>query len=145
LAKIQHRDLLEQIQLELRETPGVSVLIYDQTCAAEKRRRRKRGLYPDPAKRVVINEAVCEGCGDCGVKSNCLSVIPVETEFGRKRAIDQSSCNKDYSCIKGFCPSFVTVEGGTLRKKKSVVKEVFGALPTPPLPALDRPYGIMVT
>src|SRR5258708_17500703 len=124
---------------------GTTVLIYDQTCAAEKRRRRKRGKFPDPAKRVFINELVCEGCGDCSVKSNCLSVVPLETEFGRKRAIDQSSCNKDYSCLKGFCPSFVTIEGGQLRKKKAVVQEVLAALPMPQLPALDKPYGILVT
>jgi indolepyruvate ferredoxin oxidoreductase len=139
------RDDLDQVQREMREVPGVTVLVYDQTCAAEKRRRRKRGTFPDPQKRVVINELVCEGCGDCGVKSNCLSVVPVETEFGRKRAIDQSTCNKDYSCVKGFCPSFVTVEGGKLRKRKPTVQEVPMALPLPQLPALDRPYGILVT
>jgi indolepyruvate ferredoxin oxidoreductase len=142
---IFHRDDLDEVQRELREIPGVTVLIYDQTCAAEKRRRRKRGTYPDPQKRVFINELVCEGCGDCGVKSNCLSVVPVETEFGRKRAIDQSSCNKDFSCVKGFCPSFVTVEGGTLRKKKAAVTEVMAALPQPAIPALDKPYGILIT
>ncbi len=142
---VHHRDDLDRVQRELREIPGTTVMIYDQTCAAEKRRRRKRGKFPDPAKRVVINELVCEGCGDCGVKSNCLSVVPLETEFGRKRAIDQSTCNKDYSCVKGFCPSFVTVEGGQLRKRKPVVQEVLGALPRPVLPALDRPYGILVT
>jgi indolepyruvate ferredoxin oxidoreductase len=115
---IHHRDDLDAVQRDLRKTEGCTILLYDQTCAAEKRRRRKRGKYPDPAKRVVINELVCEGCGDCGIKSNCVSVAPVETEFGRKRTIDQSSCNKDYSCVNGFCPSFVTVEGGQLRKPK---------------------------
>ncbi|HUP98241.1 MAG TPA: indolepyruvate ferredoxin oxidoreductase family protein, partial [Usitatibacter sp.] len=142
---VHHRDELDAVQRALREIPGTTVLVYDQTCAAEKRRRRKRGKFPDPQKRVVINDLVCEGCGDCSVKSNCLSVVPLETEFGRKRAIDQSTCNKDYSCLKGFCPSFITVEGGQLRKKKSVVQEVLAPLPMPPLPQLDRPYGILVT
>ena len=140
-----HRDELDAVQRKLRDTPGCTVLLYDQTCAAEKRRRRKRGKYPDPAKRVVINELVCEGCGDCGVKSNCVSVAPVETEFGRKRTIDQSSCNKDYSCVNGFCPSFVTVEGGTLRKPKKAEAGEFPALPDPVLPATTEPYGILVT
>ncbi|MGB6054978.1 MAG: indolepyruvate ferredoxin oxidoreductase family protein, partial [Burkholderiaceae bacterium] len=115
---VRHRSELDAVQRELREVEGVSAMIYDQTCASEKRRRRKRNEYPDPAKRVVINEAVCEGCGDCSVQSNCLSVEPLETEFGRKRQINQSSCNKDYSCVTGFCPSFVTVEGGQLKKPK---------------------------
>ncbi len=141
---VHHRDELDAIQRVLREVPGVSALVYDQTCAAEKRRRRKRGTYPDPARRVVINDRVCEGCGDCGEKSNCLSIVPVETEYGRKRAIDQSTCNKDFSCIKGFCPSFVTVEGGKLRKRQPVAPGSV-ALAEPVLPSLERPWGILVT
>jgi len=140
---------MDAVQRELREVEGVSVLIYDQTCAAEKRRRRKKGDYPDPAKRMVINEAVCEGCGDCGVQSNCVSILPKETDFGRKRTIDQSSCNKDYSCAKGFCPSFVTVEGGSLKKTKTGVAkdngdDGFGPLPEPVLPACEAPYNILI-
>ena len=142
---VHHRDELDGVQRMLREIPGVTALVYDQTCAAEKRRRRKRGTYPDPARRVVINERVCEGCGDCGEKSNCLSIVPVETEFGRKRAIDQSTCNKDFSCLKGFCPSFVTVEGGSPRRRKPVTEASRAPLPEPALPALDRPWGILVT
>src|SRR5437867_748655 len=145
---IRHRDELDQVQRELRELPGVSALIYDQTCASEKRRRRKRNEYPDPAKRVVINERVCEGCGDCSVKSNCLSVEPLETEFGRKRTINQSSCNKDYFCLKGFCPSFVTVEGGKLKKGRAASPEgeaEFAPLPQPGQNALDHPFGVLVT
>jgi indolepyruvate ferredoxin oxidoreductase len=142
---VYHRDKLDEVQREMREIPGVTIIIYDQICAAEKRRRRKRGLMVDPPKRVFINEEVCEGCGDCSKKSNCLSVVPVETEFGRKREIDQSSCNKDMSCVNGFCPSFVTVHGGQLRKSKPNGGD-FGPLPTPTLPTLnDRPYSILVT
>ena len=143
---IHHRDELDTIQQELTHVPGVSILIYDQTCAAEKRRRRKRGAFPDPLKRVVINDLVCEGCGDCGVKSNCVSVQPLMTEWGRKRAIDQSSCNKDYSCLKGFCPSFVTVHGAKLKKGEGVSEpETWAALPEPTAPLTNHPYSIIVT
>ena len=144
---IHHRDKLDDVQRELREIEGTTILIYDQTCATEKRRRRKRGAYPDPAKRVVINEAVCEGCGDCSVQSNCLSVEPLETEYGTKRQINQSTCNKDYSCLKGFCPSFVTVEGGQLRKPKAsgVASDAMPPVPDPDIPAIAQPYGVLVT
>ncbi|MGA3305778.1 MAG: indolepyruvate ferredoxin oxidoreductase family protein [Stellaceae bacterium] len=148
--EIRHRDDLDAVQRSLREVPGLSILIYDQTCAAEKRRRRKRGTYPDPAKRVFINEEVCEGCGDCQEQSNCVAVKPVETEFGRKRMIDQSSCNKDFSCLKGFCPSFVTVHGGELRRLESrqSVRSIADHLAGLPLPApkpLGEPYNILIT
>jgi indolepyruvate ferredoxin oxidoreductase len=143
---IAHRDELTRIQTELAAVKGLSVLIYDQTCAAEKRRRRKRGLYPDPDKRVVINPLVCEGCGDCGVQSNCVSVQPLETEFGRKRRIDQSSCNKDFSCLKGFCPSFVTVHGAKLRKPKAIAETLtLPALPEPTMPPMGANYSVIVT
>ena len=148
---IQHRDTLDAVQREFREIKGTTVIIYDQTCATEKRRRRKRGTMVDPARRVVINELVCEGCGDCGVQSNCLSVEPLETEFGRKRTINQSTCNKDISCVKGFCPSFVTVEGGQLKKKakgQSAAPGVAGLLPEPTFagmsPAGGGVWGVVV-
>ena len=144
---VEHRDELDRIQREFRELQGTTVIIYDQTCATEKRRRRKRGKMIDPEKRVVINELVCEGCGDCGVQSNCLSVEPLETEFGRKRRINQNTCNKDYSCVKGFCPSFVTIEGGQLKKPKKQQKgDLTGmpALPEPRLPLTETAWGIVV-
>ncbi|WP_108484276.1 indolepyruvate ferredoxin oxidoreductase family protein [Oceaniglobus ichthyenteri] len=141
---IAQRGDLNTVQARLAETPGVSVLIYVQTCAAEKRRRRKRGHYPDPDRRVLINTDVCEGCGDCGVQSNCVSLVPIETELGRKRAIDQSSCNKDFSCISGFCPSFLTVTGGVPRKQSSVAVDI-GKLPDPDLPSIGGTHNIVIT
>ena len=143
---VHHRDELDLLQKELADVPGTTVLIYDQTCAAEKRRRRKRGTFPDPDKRVVINDLVCEGCGDCGVKSNCVSVQPLATEWGRKRTIDQSSCNKDYSCVKGFCPSFVTVHGAKPKKADAIHEPAdWPTLPSPSVPLINHPYGIIVT
>jgi indolepyruvate ferredoxin oxidoreductase len=145
--EVRHRDLLDEIQREFREIKGTTIIIYDQTCATEKRRRRKRGTLVDPAVRVVINELVCEGCGDCGDQSNCLSVEPLETPFGRKRQINQSSCNKDLSCVKGFCPSFVTVEGGQLRKKRGdqAASPFSGSvLPEPDLPDTAAVWGMVV-
>ncbi len=147
--EVWHRNQLETVQRRLRHTRGVSALVYDQTCAAEKRRRRKRGLMPDPATRVVIHPLVCEGCGDCSRQSNCLSVVPLETPFGTKRQIDQSSCNKDFSCLDGFCPSFITVHGGHLRRPAARpaggdTTETNVAMPEPTLPSLDRPYAIAV-
>ncbi len=138
------RSELLKVEENISENKGVSVIIYVQTCAAEKRRRRKRGLFPDPDKRVFINTDVCEGCGDCGVQSNCVSIVPVETEFGRKRAIDQSSCNKDFSCVDGFCPSFVTIEGAVVRK--SATAEVnLSDLPEPELPDINGTHNIIIT
>ncbi len=142
---VHHRRELMTVQKELREIQGLTVLIYDQTCAAEKRRRRKRGKFPDPAKRAFVNERVCEGCGDCGVKSNCVSVLPLETEYGRKRIIDQSACNKDYSCMEGFCPSFVTVLNGEPKQSPPVADDPQSVLPSPTLPGLHKPYGILLT
>jgi len=143
---VHERKTLDDIQRELREFKGVSVIIYDQTCAAEKRRRRKKGEFPQAPERVFINSKVCEGCGDCGVASNCVSLLPLETEFGRKRMIDQSSCNQDTTCVEGFCPSFVTLKGATVRKGKSVKDVEFPDLPEPTIPALaDQPYDIVVT
>ncbi|MDN3518734.1 indolepyruvate ferredoxin oxidoreductase family protein [Aquisalimonas lutea] len=143
---VHDRRELDGVQRELREIGGVSALIYDQTCAAEKRRQRKRGTMPDPAKRAFINSRVCEGCGDCNAKSNCLSVVPLETELGRKRAIDQGQCNKDFSCVDGFCPSFVTVHGADLRRPEGAADtSVLPPLDEPAKPALDRPYGMVIT
>ncbi len=144
---VHHRDELDAIQRQFREMKGTTAIIYDQTCATEKRRRRKRGKMAEPDKRVVINELVCEGCGDCSVQSNCLSVEPVETEFGRKRRINQNTCNKDFSCVKGYCPSFVTVEGGQLKKPQREKTGSLAALPVPPepaLPAAEMAWGIVV-
>ncbi|MBA1155772.1 indolepyruvate ferredoxin oxidoreductase family protein [Microvirga mediterraneensis] len=146
---IHHRSELDAVQRQLAEVTGVTVMIYDQTCASEKRRRRKRGEFPDPDKRVIINDLVCEACGDCSVQSNCVAVQPVETEFGRKRQIDQSNCNKDFSCVQGFCPSFVTVHGAKIRKAvpETVPTDgmAFKPLPDPAIPAIDRTFNVIVT
>jgi len=145
---VHHRDDLDFVQREFREIEGVSVIVYDQTCAAEKRRRRKRGKFPDPAKRMFINDRVCEGCGDCSSKSNCVSVLPIDTEYGKKRKIDQSSCNKDYSCNSGFCPSFVTVLGGNVRKGKGLENAPFAneVLAEPTIVSIPNgeSYGILI-
>jgi indolepyruvate ferredoxin oxidoreductase len=148
--KLAHRDELDAVMRKCREIKGASAIVFVQTCAAEKRRRRKRGTMEDPARRLLINPAVCEGCGDCSVQSNCISVEPLETEFGRKRSINQSSCNKDYSCLKGFCPSFVTIDGGSLRRRAPAGlgdngSDELGDLPEPASkPSLDRPYNVAV-
>ena len=142
---VHPRSELAPVQREFAEVKGISALIYDQTCAAEKRRRRKRGLYPDPARRIFINEDVCEGCGDCGVQSNCVAIVPKNTDLGTKRSIDQSACNKDFSCLKGFCPSFVSIEGGTIKRPEVSIQEP----PKVPAPAtkvdVEEPYAIALT
>lgn len=145
--EVHDRDHMMRLQTELRDIKGVTAIIYDQTCAAEKRRRRKRGKMEDPAKRIFINDLVCEGCGDCSVQSNCVSVEPLESELGRKRQINQSTCNKDFSCVKGFCPSFVTVEGGSLRKPKATggANAELPDVPMPKIPQAGDAYNILVT
>ena len=149
--EVYHRIDMDAVQRDFREYDGVSVILNDQACATERRRLRKRGKWSDPDKRTFINPAVCEGCGDCGTASNCMSIEPLETELGRKRRINQASCNKDYSCVEGFCPSFVTVHGGTLRKPDSVAKRVTAgvsawtaALPDPPITPLSRAYNVLI-
>lgn len=142
--RFEERANLMAVQRELAQVPGVTAIVYVQTCAAEKRRRRKKGAFPDPDRRIWINPEVCEGCGDCSVQSNCVSVVPFDTKLGRKRAIDQSSCNKDYSCVKGFCPSFVSVEGGKLRKPAAQALEL-PDLPDPQLPAIHGTHNIVIT
>lgn len=145
---LHHRRELDSVQKELRDIKGITILIYEQVCATEKRRRRKRGTMDDPKRFAVINELVCEGCGDCSVASNCLSVEPIETEFGRKRRINLSNCNKDFSCLDGFCPSFVTVEGAVRRKKDGIELDIIGLvndIDDPALPQLNKPYDLLVT
>ncbi len=141
---MHERAMLDKVQRDFAATEGVSAIVYVQTCAAEKRRRRKRGLFPDPDKRLFINTDVCEGCGDCGVQSNCVSIVPAETELGRKRAIDQSSCNKDFSCIKGFCPSFVTLKGAKVRKEATTEIDI-PDLPMPDLPTINGTHNVVIT
>jgi indolepyruvate ferredoxin oxidoreductase len=147
---VQHRDELDAVQRELRDVPGVTAIVYEQTCAAEKRRRRKRGEFPDPDRRLFINHRVCEGCGDCSVQSNCIAVEPLETAHGRKRTINQSACNKDFSCVKGFCPSFVELEGVRMRQPdrerlKVLERDLVSRLQEPVLPELKQPFNVYVT
>ncbi|AFO87688.1 indolepyruvate ferredoxin oxidoreductase family protein [Phaeobacter inhibens] len=142
--RMHERAELMPVQKEMETVEGVSAIIYIQTCAAEKRRRRKKGLFPDPDQRVFINSDVCEGCGDCGVQSNCVSIVPKETELGRKRAIDQSSCNKDFSCVKGFCPSFLTIEGAKIRKEPTAALDL-PDLPKPELPSINGTHNVVIT
>jgi indolepyruvate ferredoxin oxidoreductase len=148
--EVHHRDALDAVQRALRDVPGVSAIVYEQTCASEKRRRRKRGAFPDPDRRLFINTSVCEGCGDCSVQSNCIAIEPIETPLGRKRAINQSSCNKDFSCVKGFCPSFVEIDGVALRKPddqrlKAIEAELTAQLREPVLPPLQGAFNVYVT
>jgi len=148
--ELRHRDELDAVQRVLREVHGVTAIVYEQTCASEKRRRRKRGAFPDPDKRLFINHRVCEGCGDCSVQSNCIAIEPLETPLGRKRAINQSSCNKDFSCVKGFCPSFVEIEGVALRKPdrqrlETLETELAAMLHEPALARLSAPFNVVVT
>ncbi|MDB4164487.1 indolepyruvate ferredoxin oxidoreductase family protein [bacterium] len=142
--EIHERAALQTVQEKFAKVQGVSAIVYIQTCAAEKRRRRKRGTFPDPDKRMFINTDVCEGCGDCGVQSNCVSLVPKETELGRKRAIDQSSCNKDFSCVSGFCPSFVSLEGAVVRKE-ATTELTLPDLPMPELPVIDGTWNVVIT
>jgi indolepyruvate ferredoxin oxidoreductase len=142
--RMHERADLMKVQREFEDVEGVSAIIYIQTCAAEKRRRRKKGLFPDPDQRVFINSDVCEGCGDCGVQSNCVSIVPKETELGRKRAIDQSSCNKDFSCVNGFCPSFLSIEGARIKKSATASLEL-PELPDPQLPAINGTHNVVIT
>ena len=141
---VHERADMQAVQEKFSKYKGVSAIVYVQTCAAEKRRRRKRGQFPDPDKRVFINTDICEGCGDCGVQSNCVSIVPVETELGRKRAIDQSSCNKDFSCVKGFCPSFVTVAGAKIRKDATAAVDL-PDMPDPVLPKINGTHNVVIT
>ncbi|WP_068089054.1 indolepyruvate ferredoxin oxidoreductase family protein [Novosphingobium rosa] len=146
--ELRPRADLDVVQKALRETMGVSAIVYEQTCATEKRRRRKRGTYADPDKRVFINQDVCEGCGDCSVQSNCIAITPLDTELGRKRRIDQSTCNKDFSCLKGFCPSFVTVQGATVATRiasdAGQLEAMLVDLPRAKVAPLDHTFGMMV-